>query len=139
MSAKSSITGPHTHTQIVDFPDLSGNIPTKQSYGVFVSQLIRYARCCMSFEDFVFRTKKLVTRLTNQNFRLGKLKQVFQKFAESNYELLFKYNHSINNICGSCYWYTDIFLKVIFIMLCCLKSWIITYISLTTPFVKQGR
>ena len=88
---------------IVNFPDLSGNIPTKQSYGVFVSQLIRYARCCMSFEDFVFRTKKLVTRLTNQNFRLGKLKQVFQKFAESNYELLFKYNHSINNICNSCY------------------------------------
>ena len=88
---------------IVNFPDLSGKIPTKQSYGVFVSQLIRYTRCCMSFEDFVFRTRKLVTRLTNQNFKLEKLKQVFQKFAESKYELLFKYNHSINNICDSCY------------------------------------
>ena len=54
---------------IINFPDLSGNIPNKQSYGVFVSQLIRYARCCMDIEDFTFRTKKLVTRLINQNFK----------------------------------------------------------------------
>ena len=27
--------------QIVNFPDLSGNIPIKHSYGVFVSQLVR--------------------------------------------------------------------------------------------------
>ena len=32
--------------EIVNFPDLSGNIPTNQSYGVFISQLVRYARCC---------------------------------------------------------------------------------------------
>ena len=33
---------------IVNFPDLSGNIPTSQSYGVFISQLIRYSRCCQN-------------------------------------------------------------------------------------------
>ena len=33
---------------IVNFPDLSGNVPTGQSYGVFISQLVRYARCCES-------------------------------------------------------------------------------------------
>ena len=31
---------------IVNFPNLSGNIPKKQSFGVFTSQLIRFARCC---------------------------------------------------------------------------------------------
>ena len=86
----------NTHT------DLSGNIPNKQSYGVFVSQLIRYARCCMDIEDFTFRTKKLVTRLLNQNFEKKKLVRVFEKFTESYYELLFKYNRSINFICNHC-------------------------------------
>jgi len=35
---------------IVNFPDLHGNIPTGQSYGVFISQLIRYARCCQNLK-----------------------------------------------------------------------------------------
>ena len=29
---------------IVNFPDLSGNIPTAQAYGTYISQLIRYSR-----------------------------------------------------------------------------------------------
>ena len=76
---------------IVNFPDLSGNIPRKQSYGVFVSQLIRYCRCCQDLEDFRNRTRKLVDRLVRQNFSLYQLARTFEKFAESNYELLFKY------------------------------------------------
>ena len=48
---------------IVNFPNLSGNVPEKQSYGVFVSQLIRYARCCQDLKDFRERTRKLVDRL----------------------------------------------------------------------------
>ena len=47
---------------IVNYPDLSGNIPAKQSYGVFVSQLIRYGRCCLHVEDFISRTKTLISR-----------------------------------------------------------------------------
>ena len=31
---------------IVNFPFLSSNIPSSPSYGVYISQLIRYARCC---------------------------------------------------------------------------------------------
>ena len=31
---------------IVNFPYLSSNIPSGPSYGVYISQLIRYARCC---------------------------------------------------------------------------------------------
>ena len=36
--------------KIINFPNLSGNIPAKQSYGIFASQLIRYARCCQYFD-----------------------------------------------------------------------------------------
>ena len=30
--------------QIVNFPNLSGNIPSRASYGVFIGELVRYAR-----------------------------------------------------------------------------------------------
>ena len=88
---------------IIDFPDLSGNIPTKQSYGVFVSQLIRYARCCQHLQDFSARTKTLVKRLVNQGLKKHVLKRVFEKFASDHYELLFKYavptSYMFCNIC----------------------------------------
>ena len=83
---------------IVNFPDLSGNIPEKQSYGVFISQLIRYARC-QDPADFRERTRKLVDRLVRQNFSLFKLASTFEKFAESHYELLFKYGV---HVCPAC-------------------------------------
>ena len=86
--------------KIVNFPDLSGNIPSKQSYGVFVSQLIRYARCCQDFTDFQQRTWTLTNRLVRQHFSKAQLKRTFMKFAESHYELLFKY---CVHVCDSCF------------------------------------
>ena len=87
---------------IVNYPDLSGNIPAKQSYGVFASQLIRYGRCCMHVEDFIDRTKCLISKLTSQGFKISLLRRTFDKFASRNYELLFKYNHSIDDITSCC-------------------------------------
>ena len=75
---------------IVNYPYLP-DIPTKESYGVFVSQLLRYARCCMSAVDFISRTKIIVHKLTNQGFKKPKLRRVVERFAANNYELLFKY------------------------------------------------
>jgi hypothetical protein len=85
---------------IVNFPDLSGNIPRKQSYGVFTSQLIRYARCCQDFNDFRERTSILVNRLTRQYFSIYQLKRTFEKFVESNYEILYKYGV---RVCDTCF------------------------------------
>ena len=64
--------------KIINFPNLSGNIPAKQSSGVFASQLIRYARCCQHFRHFAERSKLLIDRLTNQGFQLALLKQFFK-------------------------------------------------------------
>ena len=35
---------------ITNFPFMSSNIPSSPAYGVFISQLIRYARACSSYE-----------------------------------------------------------------------------------------
>ena len=40
---------------ITNFPFLSSNIPSSPAYGVFISQLIRYARACSSYECFILR------------------------------------------------------------------------------------
>jgi hypothetical protein len=37
---------------IVNFSFLCSNIPLSPAYGVYVSQLIRYARACFTYEDF---------------------------------------------------------------------------------------
>ena len=38
---------------VISFPFLDGNIPKGQSYGVFISQLVRYARINCSFSRFI--------------------------------------------------------------------------------------
>ena len=58
---------------IVNYPFLSSNIPSGHSYGVHISQLIRYARCCSHYEDFRYRHKCLVDRLLSQGYRALRL------------------------------------------------------------------
>ena len=45
---------------IVNFPFLCSNIPLSSAYGVYISQLIRYARACFAYEDFSKRGKLLL-------------------------------------------------------------------------------
>ena len=37
---------------IVNFPFLDGDVPRRASYGVYISQLIRFARVCNHVTDF---------------------------------------------------------------------------------------
>ena len=37
---------------IVKFPFFDGDVPRRPSYGVYISQLIRFARVCSHVEDF---------------------------------------------------------------------------------------
>ena len=53
---------------IVNFPTLTGNIPKKSSYGVFIGEIVHYARACSYFEDFKLRTLSLVSKLRKQGF-----------------------------------------------------------------------
>ena len=41
---------------IVNFPFMSNNIPSAPAYGVYASQLIRYAHCCSNYSDFYHAT-----------------------------------------------------------------------------------
>ena len=58
---------------IVNFPFMSNNIPSAPAYGVYASQLIRYARCCSNYSDFLSRHRARVTRLLSQGYKVNRL------------------------------------------------------------------
>ena len=81
---------------IVNFPFLSRNIPSGPSYGVYISQLIRYARCCSHYDDFRYRHKCLVDRLLSQGYKALRLEKSFKKFYGRYQDLIEKYWRSVN-------------------------------------------
>ena len=65
---------------ITNFPFLSSNIQSSPAYGVFISQLIRYARTCSSYECFILRAMRLSNKLLGQGYVKERLKSSLRKF-----------------------------------------------------------
>ena len=76
---------------IVNFPWLSGDVPRLPSYGIYTSQLIRFARCCTSVFDFNSKNLQLISKLQTQGYRYHKLRKAFGKFFGSYSDLLSKF------------------------------------------------
>ena len=54
--------------EIVNFPFLDGDVPCSPSYGVYISQLIRFARVCSNVDDFNNRNLFLIAKLLKQGY-----------------------------------------------------------------------
>ena len=65
--------------EIVNYPDLSGNIPHGAAYGVYTSQVIRYARVCNKADDFKERITLLTSKLIKKGFTINRLKNTMKK------------------------------------------------------------
>ena len=66
---------------IVNFPPfLDGDIPRSTSYGVYISQLIRFARVSSHVDDFNTRNKVLTAKLLRQGYGYHKIRKAFSKF-----------------------------------------------------------
>ena len=76
---------------IVNFPFLDGDVPRSTSYGVYISQLIRFARVSSHVDDFNARNKSLTAKLLQQGYRYHKLRKTFSKFYRRHYELVSKF------------------------------------------------
>ena len=61
------------------------------SYGVYISQLVRFARCCTSVSDFNSKNLQLTSKLLTQGYRYHKLRKTSGKFLRSYYDLLYKF------------------------------------------------
>ena len=54
---------------IVNFPWLSGDVPRLPSYGIYFSQLVRFARCCTSVFDFHSKNLQITSKLLTHGYR----------------------------------------------------------------------
>ena len=77
---------------IVNFPFLDGDVPLSASYGVYISQLIRFARVSSHVDDFNTRNKVLTAKLLRQGYRYHKLRKAFSKLYRRHFDILSKYN-----------------------------------------------
>ena len=65
--------------EIVNFPFLDGD-PRSPYYGVYILQLIPFARVCSHVDDFNNRSKFLTSKLLKQGYRYHKLHKAFLNF-----------------------------------------------------------
>ena len=72
-------------------PGLDGDVPRSTSYGVYISQLIRFARASSHVADFNTRNKMLTQKLLKQGYRYHKLQKTFSEFYRRYYDLISKF------------------------------------------------
>ena len=77
---------------ITNFPFLCSNIPSSPAYGVFISQLIRYARASTKYTDFTLRARRLSDKLLSQGYVCDRLTSSLRKFYGRYGELVIHYD-----------------------------------------------
>ena len=83
---------------IVNFPFLDGDVPRSASYGVYIFQLIRFARVSSHVDDFNTRNKVLTAKLLRQGYRYHKLRKAFSKFYRRHFDIVSKYNVGLKTL-----------------------------------------
>ena len=83
---------------IVNFPFLDGDVPRSTSYGVYISQLIRFARVSNHVVDFNARNKSLTAKLLQQGYRYHKLRKTFSKFYRRHNQLVSKFSVGLKSL-----------------------------------------
>ena len=65
---------------VVNFPFLDGDFPRRTSYGVYISQLIRFARASSNLNDFNYRNKPLLPNFLGRAIVILNLVRRFRNF-----------------------------------------------------------
>ena len=76
----------------MNFPFLDGDVPRSTSYGVYISQLIRFAQVSSHVDDFSTRNKVLTAKLLRQGYRYHKIRKAFSKLYRRHFDIVSKYN-----------------------------------------------
>ena len=84
--------------EIVNFSFLDGDVPRSTSYGVYISQLIRFARASMYVADFNTRNKMLAQKLLKQGYPYHKLRKTFSEFYRRYYDLIYKFQVGLKSL-----------------------------------------
>ena len=77
--------------EIVNFPFLDGDVPHNTYYGVYIFQLVRFARSSSHVADLNTPNKLLTQKLFKQGYPYHKLRKIFSKFYRRYYDLISKF------------------------------------------------
>ena len=83
---------------IVSFPFLDGDVARSASYGVYISQLIRFARVSSHVVGFSARGGGLTAGLLRRGCRCRKLRETFSGFCRRHCELVSKSNVGLKTL-----------------------------------------
>ena len=83
---------------IVNFPFLDGDVPRTTSYGVYISQLTRFAIVSSHLADFNARNRNLTAKLLQQGNRYHKIRTAFSKFYRRHFEVVSNYNTGVRSL-----------------------------------------
>ena len=95
---KSKIYDKRDDFDIVNFPFLNGNVSRSASCGVYISQLIRFARVSSHVDNFYTLNKVLTAKLLRQGYRYHKLRIAFSKFYRRHFDTVSKYNVGLKTL-----------------------------------------
>jgi hypothetical protein len=84
--------------KIINFPNMCSYIPASPAYGVYISQLIRYARASSNYSDFLKRHLHLRNRLLDQGYKKIRLIRSLKKFIFRYQDLVEIYSVSAETI-----------------------------------------
>ena len=84
--------------RIVNFPFMDSNIPATPAYGVYISQLVRYARICTAKADFMHRLRRLSSHLKQQGFKSMLLVKSVKKFFKRHCTTVVRYNVALREL-----------------------------------------
>jgi hypothetical protein len=82
-STKTSDKRDDFNFKIINFPNMCSNIPASPAYGVYISQLIRYAGASRNYSDFLKRHLHLRNRLPDQGYqKIRSLKKCIFRYQD---------------------------------------------------------
>ena len=84
--------------EIVGFPFLDGDVPRSTSYGVYISQLVRFAGASSYVTDFNTRGGLLTQKLLRRGYRCHGLRKTFSKFYRRYFDLISKFQVGLRSL-----------------------------------------
>ena len=86
---------------------MCSNIPAFPAFGVYISQLIRYARASSNYSDFLKRHIYLRNRLLDQSYKKIRLLRSLKKFIFRYQDLVKIYSVSTETIINDGFSYSE--------------------------------
>ena len=80
---------------VLSMPNLMSNVPERQTYSVFYSQIFRLCNANSNIDNFISDVKELINKLVGQNFDKNVLMRYLKKFIYNKHPCTYKYWRNI--------------------------------------------